>query len=143
MCWKLNKSRGFKVGGYYRLSCPSNWVHFPWKIIWRSKIPPRAAFFSSAVLGRIFTTDNLWKRDIIVVDWSVMHKRNGENVDHPPLHFPIAHEMWSLVFCLFGIHRVMPLQAMDLLASWQGSFARHRNAASWKIVSHCLMWCIW
>ena len=73
MCWKLNKSRGLEVGG-------SNSIHFPWKIIWRPKIPPRVAFFSwSAALGRILTTDNLWKRGINLIDWCVMCKQNREN----------------------------------------------------------------
>ena len=124
MCWKPNKSRGLEVGG-------SNSIHFPWKIIWRSKIPPRVAFFSwSAALGRILTTDNLWKRGINLIDWCVMCKQNGEN--HLLLHCPIAYKMWSLVFCLFGIHWVMPLQVMDLLASWQGSFGWHCNADIWN-----------
>ena len=66
-------SRGFEVGGYpciglsRRFEVRSkillafmslNSVHFPLKIIWRFKMPPRVAFFSwSAALGRIFTTD--------------------------------------------------------------------------------------
>ena len=56
MGWKSDKSRGFEEGGYYRLLCPFNLVLFPWKIIWRTKIPPKGAFFSwSAALGRILT----------------------------------------------------------------------------------------
>lgn len=55
----------------------------------------------------------------------------------------MASEMWSFVFYLFDIHWVMPLLVMDLLASWQGSFGRHPNAAIWKIVPQCLIWYIW
>uniref|UniRef100_A0A7N2MNQ6 Reverse transcriptase zinc-binding domain-containing protein n=1 Tax=Quercus lobata TaxID=97700 RepID=A0A7N2MNQ6_QUELO len=58
--------------------------------------------------GKILTTDNLRKRRIIVLDWCYMCKRCGESVDHLLLHCPIAFELWSLVFCLFGIHWVMP-----------------------------------
>ena len=55
MGWKPDKSRGYEEGGYYQLLCPSNLVLFPGKIIWRTKIPPRGAFFSwSAALGRIY-----------------------------------------------------------------------------------------
>ena len=99
-CRKPNKSRGFEVLGYYRHLCPSNSIHFPWKSIWRSMIPPRVAFFSwIAVLGRI-----LWRRGISMIDGDVMCKHNGENVDHLLLHCPIVTKMWSSVFCLFGIH---------------------------------------
>ena len=46
-----------------------------------------------------------------MIDWCIMCKWNGENVDHLLLHCPLASEMWSLVFCLFGIHWIMPLRA--------------------------------
>ena len=112
---------------------------FLWKIIWRSKIPPRVSFFSwTAVLGKILSTDNLRKRDIIVMDWFFMYKQSGENVDYLLLHCLIALEMWSMVFCLFGIHWVLPSQEKVLLASWQGSFGRHRNVAIWRLVPHLL-----
>ena len=51
--------------------------------------------------------------------------------------------MWSLVFCLFGLHWVMPLKVIELFESWQGKFGRHRNIDFWRLVLHCLMWCIW
>ena len=34
------------------------------------------------------------------------------------------------------------LQVMDLLASRQGNFGQYRNNAIWKIMPHCLIWCI-
>ena len=52
-------------------------------------------------------------------------------------------ELWSLVFCLFGIHWVMPQKVIELFESWQGKFRRHRNIELWRIVPHCLLWCIW
>ena len=59
----------------------------------------------------------LWKRGINMIDWCIMGKQNGENVDHLLSHCPMASEMWSFVFYLFDIHWVMPLLVMDLLAS--------------------------
>ena len=55
----IGLSRGFEVRSRILLAFMSpNSVHFPLKIIWRFKMPPRVAFFSwSAALGRIFTTD--------------------------------------------------------------------------------------
>ena len=38
---------------------------------------------------------------------------------------------------------MVPQRALDLLASWQGSFGQHRNVAIWKLVPHCLRWYIW
>ena len=107
-------------------------------------ICPRVAFFSwSASLGKILTTDNLHKRRVLVLDWCYMCKNCGESMDHLLLHCPIACELWSLVFCLFGIHWVMPQKVIELFESWQGKFGRHRNIELWRIVPHCLLWCIW
>ena len=72
-----------------------------------------------------------------------MCKNCGESVDDLLLYCPIACELWSLVFCLFGIHWVMPQKVIELFESWQGRFGRHRNIELWRIVPHCLLWCIW
>ena len=72
-----------------------------------------------------------------------MCKRCGESVDHLLLHCPIAWELWSLVFCLFGIQWVMPHAVLELFEAWQGKFARHRHIHVWRLVPHCLIWCIW
>jgi hypothetical protein len=50
---------------------------FPWKSVWRTKVPLRVAFFAwSAAPRKILTMDNLRKRRIIVVDRCCMCKRN-------------------------------------------------------------------
>ena len=81
--------------------------------------------------------------NLLILDWCCMCKRNGESVDHLLIHCPIAFDLWSMVFTLFGIHWVMLKTVVDLLACWQGKLGRHRNSAIWMIVPHCLMWCIW
>jgi hypothetical protein len=53
----------FIVGSYYRALSGMLHVSFPWKIIWKSRVPPRVAFFVWMVaLGRILTIDNLRRR---------------------------------------------------------------------------------
>ena len=59
---------------------------------------------------------NLWQRHISVLEWCFMCKRYGKSVDHLLLHCPIAYKLWSMVFCLFGIHWVMPYKVSKLLA---------------------------
>jgi hypothetical protein len=54
----------------------------------------RVAFFAwLAVLGKIFTLDNLRKRQTIVVDWCCMCEKSGEIVDHLLLHYEIANAL--------------------------------------------------
>ena len=72
-----------------------------------------------------------------------MCKRNRESGVYLFIYCPIAFDLWSMVFTLFGIHWVMPKIVVELLAYWQGKFGRHRNYAIWIAVPHWLMWCIW
>ena len=56
------------VGSYYRVLLGTPHVSFPWKIIWKSRVPPRVAFFEwTAALGRILTIDNLQRRHVMVL----------------------------------------------------------------------------
>ena len=129
---KVFQSRAFEVHGYYLSLSLTMGTSFPWKLVWRSKVPSRVAFFSwTAALGKILTFDNLRKRCIIIVDWCYMCRRSGESVDHLLLHYPIAYEQQTMVWSLFGLHWVMPQRVLDVLASWQGTFGRHHNEAVW------------
>ena len=64
-------------------------------------------------------------------------------MDHLLLHCSLPYELWSLVFCLSGLHWVIPLKVIELFESWQGKFGQHHNIDFWRLVLHCLMWCIW
>jgi hypothetical protein len=76
--WAPSKKGVFEVKLFYKaLSNPATET-FPWKSIWRTKVPSRVAFFGwSAGLGKILTHDNLRKRSIVVVEWCCMCKKNG------------------------------------------------------------------
>ena len=52
MCWIPSKVKGFLVSDYYRILAGSAFFGFPWKSIWKQKIPSRVAFFVwTAALG--------------------------------------------------------------------------------------------
>ena len=60
MSWKLDRNKGFMVKDYYRLLVGSNDFCFPWKSIWKKKIPSRVALFVwIATLRNCLTIDNL------------------------------------------------------------------------------------
>ena len=143
-CWLPCKSKGFTVSAYYHLLVGHSEQFFPWKSIWKQKIPSRVAFFVwTAALGKCLTIDNLRKRNVCILDWCYMCKCNSESVDHLFLHCPVASELWDMVFGLFEVNWVMPLSVVGLFACWQGRFGRHRNGDIWKVIPLCLMWCIW
>uniref|UniRef100_A0A2N9G750 DDT domain-containing protein n=1 Tax=Fagus sylvatica TaxID=28930 RepID=A0A2N9G750_FAGSY len=104
----------------------------------------RVAFFVwTSALGKILTTDNLRKRRVIIQDWCCMCKSSGETVNHLLLHCPVAWELWSMVWILFGITWVMPRGVVDLFNCWHGPRSKSEAGKIWKMTPHCLMWCIW
>jgi hypothetical protein len=57
------------VKSYYQVMVNPAPIIGPWKSIWKSKAPPRVAFFVwTAVLGKILTLNNLRKKNIIVME---------------------------------------------------------------------------
>ena len=110
----------------------------------RSIWTPKVAFFTwTAALSKILMIDNLRRRSLVAIDCCYMCKCRGEIVDNLLFHRPIAIELWSMEFGLFGIYWIMPNCAVQLLASWQGQLGHHQNIAIWKAIPHRLIWCIW
>ena len=144
LCWECPSNHNFAVKRYYRSLSPHPSLIFPWKLIWKAKVPPRVAFLSwTATLGKVLTIDNLRKWGFIIQDWCCMCKRSGESVDHLFLHRSVAMDLWSLVFGMFGVRWVMPQTVLDLFCSWLGNKGRHNSILIWKIIPHCLIWCLW
>ena len=82
MCWIPSKDKGFLVSDYYRILVGTTFYGFPWKSMWKQKIPSRVAFFVwTAALGKCLTIDNIRKRKVRILDWCYMCKGNGESVD--------------------------------------------------------------
>ena len=129
--------RNLKSVHYNELRGPLSAV-IPWKGIWRVKAPWRVSFFLlDHSLGKILTGDNL-------IGVTCVRGVGSRRIIFCFIAMgPIAFELWSLEFCLFGLHWVMPHKVIELFESWQGKFRRHRNIDFWRLVPHCLMWCIW
>jgi hypothetical protein len=87
MWWVLNRKGKFEVKSFYFILNSAVRFPFPWKSIWRTKAPPRVAFFVwSAALGKLLTLDNLRKRNIVLVNRCGMCKKEEESIDHLLLH---------------------------------------------------------
>jgi hypothetical protein len=70
----------FEVKSFYRVLSSFGSISFPWKSIWRSKAPPKVAFFAwTAIYSKILTLDNLRRRGIIVVNRCWFCESDGEN----------------------------------------------------------------
>jgi hypothetical protein len=138
--WTCTKSGLFEVKSYKTLWYDGDTV-FPWKSIWRVKVPLKVALFAwTAALGKILTIDNLCRRMVVVIDWCFMCKKAGETVDHLLIHCDYARELWSLVFSLFGVSWVIPHIVLELLACWWRRASARSHNAIWNATPLCLMW---
>jgi hypothetical protein len=142
--WWLPSRKGvFEVKSFYRALSPHGLGSFPWKSVWKSKAPPRVAFFVwTAVHSKILTLDNLGRRGLVVVNRCWLYESDVESVDHLFLHCAAARDLWIAFFARFGLCWVMPRSVKELLASWWTA-GRTRSAVVWKMVPHCILWCIW
>jgi hypothetical protein len=142
--WWMPSSKGvFEVKSFYRAISSHGSVSFPWKSVWKSKAPPRVAFFVwTAVHSKILTLDNLGRRGLVVVNRCWLCESDVESVDHLLLHCAVARDLWTTFFARFGLCWVMPRSVKELLASWWTA-GRTRSAVVWKMVPHCILWCIW
>lgn len=71
-----------------------------------------------------------------------MCKSQEKSVSHRFLHCREAWEMWSLIFCLFGVSPVV-LSVLELLSCWKNNFGERRDREIWNIVPLCIMQCCW
>ena len=118
--WRSNNHKLCIVKAFYSiLTTQFDITPFPWKNIWRSRVPSKVTFFVwSAALGKILTTDNLKKKGCVVLDWYYMCKKNGESVDHLLLHCEETRVLWDEIFLRVDIAWVMPMRVVDLLGCW-------------------------
>ena len=139
-CWLKNSKKSFTVRSYYHSLTAHASKQFPWKGIWKPKVPTRVSFFVwTAVLGKILTNDNLRKRRVLLVNWCCLCKVDGESIDHLFIHCSLAKQPWDTILSLFDVHWVMPQKLQDLIACWPGALGRHSHAKIWKVIPYCLM----
>jgi hypothetical protein len=144
MWWQPSTKGIFEVRSYYSVLVQSSGTYFPWKRVWNSKVPSRVALFIwTAALGRILTTDNLRRRRILILDWCCMCQSDGESVNHLLLHCRVAQELWNMILNMFGVSWVMPRNVVDLFSCWSGNVGKGDAGVIWRVIPHCLMWCLW
>ena len=93
-CWDLNGSEKFDIQSFYHKIRNAAPFSFPWKGIWKVKVPKMVAFFMwTAAHGQILTLDNLTLHGHPLANRCCMCCCNTEFVDHLLLFCPIAHSL--------------------------------------------------
>ena len=143
MRWKLKPNGNFDIRSYYNKLRDSLSIVFPWKGIWRVKVPRRVSFFVWCVAwNKNLTGDNLRLRELVLVDWCIMCRHCGETVDHLLLHCEMAHRLWSFALITFGLSWIIPRSIPDFLFGWWNWVGKH-SSQIWNLVPLCILWCIW
>lgn len=63
-------------------------------------------------------------------------------MDHLLLHYEVARFLWDDIFNWTGVAWVMPRMVVELFGCWKGLWCSIHIAAVWKMVSHCIIWCL-
>lgn len=135
---------GLVIGGsvkLYRdgLAFPKD-MYFPWKSIWKSKIPSRVAFFSWTIaLGNLLLlttcvrgSSGFW---ISFICANVTRKRGSLITSLSYCYGDVVYGIWFVQSVL-----IMPKTVVDLLASWLWRFGCHRYGIVWKLF--LTIWCV-
>lgn len=87
----------FSVRSFYEVFTTQTSNHFPWKNIWRSKAPPKAALFvwTASSLGKILTINNLRKLGLILIGQCCLCRNSSKIVDNLLLHCEFARVLWN------------------------------------------------
>uniref|UniRef100_A0A2N9IJE2 Reverse transcriptase zinc-binding domain-containing protein n=1 Tax=Fagus sylvatica TaxID=28930 RepID=A0A2N9IJE2_FAGSY len=98
LCWQRKSKGVFTVKSFYQSLSPSPSRMFPWKGVWKPKVPPRVAFFLwVTVLGKILTAENLRKRHIIITVRELIEGWQGLKHHQLRIWTAVPHcIMWSL-----------------------------------------------
>jgi hypothetical protein len=141
--WVPLKRKKYEVRSIFHELSTLSVSSFPWKSIWKVKVPLRVSFFMwTTSLGKNLTSDNLRKRGLIVVGWCCMCKRSGKSIDLL-LHYEVSQDLCDALFTLFDITWVMPERVIDLLACWKCQVGTHSVIVVWRITPLCLKWTKW
>jgi hypothetical protein len=90
-----------------------------------------------------FCSDNFFYRfrfvHVFKLHFNCLLKKNYFNL----LNCPVARELWNMILCLSSVSWVMPWGVVDLISCWNGRVGRHEAGKIWKVIPHCIMWCLW
>lgn len=129
ICWLLEKKENFAVCSYYNClvdDASVGFKNFPWKQIWKVRVPPHVAFFAwEACWEKILTLDKLKSRDLTLVNGCHLCLRAEKTCNHILLRCFTAYNLYGLL----GINWVVLGSVCEELWAWDG-LSTKRNIAN-------------
>ncbi|WMV31366.1 hypothetical protein MTR67_024751 [Solanum verrucosum] len=128
--WKMRKKGIFSVKSCY-WSLNSNQameMEWPWKLIWKIKVPHKVSgFIWLAIREACLTHEVLQRRGIQICSRCFMCGEEAQVNSHLFLHYRTAANLWNMFLCILGVNWVMPKTTSELLRQWEGVGRRRRS----------------
>lgn len=121
LVWEGESGRGLTVSSAYNLFVPtgSEIVDWPWKMIWKAKIPYKVNCFTWLLAKEaILTHDNLNKRGHHLCSRCFLCEDQRETVNHLFLHCTRTEQLWQMFINKRKITWVRPGRIKDVLKNW-------------------------
>ncbi|XP_059285769.1 uncharacterized protein LOC132039260 [Lycium ferocissimum] len=126
--------------------CPQNGMikNWPWKLIWRTKLPTKVSVLHGpALYGAGLNLDNLSRWKIQLVNRCYMCQRNMKSNVHLLIHCPVAAELRNFFFSLFRLSWVQPQSIKDAYESWSYCGVDKAIKKIWMMIPATNFWCLW
>jgi len=144
--WNHNCNGNFSVKeAYKKLNSFTHQVTgWPWKLIWKVKIPLKVSCFTWLLAKQaVLTQENLMKRGIQLSPRCFLCGEEAETVNHLFLHCRITNILWSIFINSKGLLWVMPRNIVQALKIWSSFAYISGHKERWKIIPTCIWWSVW
>lgn len=145
MCWGP-KAKEYTIKKGYKLLHAQNDITdlWPWKLIWKTKLPPKIICLSWLALKiACLTVDNLCRRNFQLVSRCYLCQESAESVNHLFLHCAVAAGIWHMFLSLFSLNWVMPQTIREVVVSWGHLTVDGAIRNTWRMIPACIFWCLW
>lgn len=113
-----------------------NWA---WKIIWRTKVPVKAAFLGWLAARDVCQTQNkLQRRGFSLSSRCYLSNSEEETVEHLFLHCRVSRQCWEHFLSITGISLVIPQKICNLLEIWQSQGVKGSLKQIWRTIPICI-----
>ncbi|WMV58330.1 hypothetical protein MTR67_051715 [Solanum verrucosum] len=117
----------------------SSW---PWKQIWKSRIPHKVSFFVwSMAKEAVRNIDNVMKRGRTLCSRCFLCGETSETVNHLFLHCKYTHHLWRI----FLASKASPRQCQEggALLCWEEAGVHAKDRGRWRIIPGAIWWAVW
>uniref|UniRef100_A0A0V0IE94 Putative ovule protein n=1 Tax=Solanum chacoense TaxID=4108 RepID=A0A0V0IE94_SOLCH len=119
-------------------------VEWPWKMIWKTKIPYKVNCFTWLLAKEtVLTHENLNKRGVHLCSRCFLCEEQGETVNHLFLHCKWTTQLWQMFTNMREIKWVKPGRIKEVLKCWNRDGNAGRKEERWKMVPSCIWWTVW